>query len=69
MPMSGMPFVASSREPQHGPHVLKRRNKGEIIMNFERLARNLGFASVALAIIVGLCATIEYQPVIEVLAR
>jgi hypothetical protein len=42
---------------------------GEIIMTFERLARNLGFASVALAIIVGLCATIEYQPVIEVLAR
>jgi hypothetical protein len=42
---------------------------GEIIMTFERLARNVGFASVALAIIVGLCATIEYQPVIEVLAR
>jgi hypothetical protein len=42
---------------------------GEIIMNFERLARNLSFGSVAIAIIVGLCATIEYQPVIEVLAR
>jgi hypothetical protein len=42
---------------------------GEISMNFERLARNVGFGSVALAIIVGLCATIEYQPVIEVLAR
>jgi hypothetical protein len=38
-------------------------------MNFERFARNAGFASVALAIIVGLCATIEYQPVIEVLGR
>jgi hypothetical protein len=38
-------------------------------MNFERLARNLGFASAALAIVVGLCATIEYQPVIELLAR
>jgi hypothetical protein len=43
--------------------------RGEIIMNFERLARNVGFASVALAIIVGLCATIEYQPVIDLLAR
>jgi hypothetical protein len=38
-------------------------------MCFERLARNLGFASAALAIIGGLCATIEYQPVIELLAR
>jgi hypothetical protein len=38
-------------------------------MSFERLARNVGFASAALAIIVGLCATIEYQPLIEVLAR
>ena len=43
--------------------------KGEIIMNLDRLARNLGFASAALAIVVGLCATIEYQPVIELLAR
>ena len=43
--------------------------KGEIIMSFERLARNVGFASVALAIVAGLCATIEYQPVIDVLAR
>ena len=43
--------------------------KGETIMCFERLARNIGFASAALAIIVGLCATIEYQPVIELLAR
>jgi hypothetical protein len=38
-------------------------------MNFERLARNAGFASVALAIIVGLCAMIEYQPIIDPLAR
>ena len=38
-------------------------------MNIERLARNVAFASVAIAIIAGLCATIEYQPVIELLAR
>jgi hypothetical protein len=69
MPMSGMPFVASAREPQHVPHVLKRRNDRRDHMSFERIARNVGFGSVALAIIVGLCATIEYQPVIEVLAR
>jgi hypothetical protein len=69
MPVSGMPFVGSSREPQHAAHVLKRRNNGETIMNFERLARTAGFASVALAIVAGLCATIEYQPVIESLAR
>jgi hypothetical protein len=45
------------------------KSEGDIDMNIERLARNVGFASVALAIIVGLCATIEYQPVIEVLGR
>jgi hypothetical protein len=41
----------------------------ETIMSFERLARNAGFASAALAIVLGLCATIEYQPVIDLLAR
>jgi len=37
-------------------------------MSIERLARNLGFALAALAIVFGLGATIEYQPVANALA-
>lgn len=34
-----------------------------------RIARNLGFALAALAIIASVCLTIEYEPVINALAR
>jgi hypothetical protein len=38
-------------------------------MCIERLVRNIGFALAAVAIVIGLGATIEYQPVINALAR
>lgn len=38
-------------------------------MCIERLARNIGFALAAVAIVIGLGATFEYQPVINALAR
>ena len=38
-------------------------------MCIERLIRNIGFAIVAVGIIVGLGATIEYEPVLSALAR
>jgi hypothetical protein len=38
-------------------------------MCIERLVRNIGFALVAVGIVAGLSATIEYQPVLNALAR
>jgi hypothetical protein len=38
-------------------------------MCIEKLVRNVGFAIAAVAIVVGLGATIEYQPVLNALAR
>ena len=38
-------------------------------MCLERIARNLGFAIASLAIVAALGFTIEYQPVINALAR
>ncbi len=38
-------------------------------MCIERLVRNLGFALAAVGIVIGLSATIEYQPVLNALAR
>ena len=42
---------------------------GENIMSIERLARNAGFALAAVAIVFAVGFTIEYQPVINALAR
>jgi hypothetical protein len=38
-------------------------------MCIEKVVRNLGFALAAVAIVIGLGATIEYQPVLNALAR
>jgi hypothetical protein len=38
-------------------------------MSIERIARNAGFALVAIAIVCALGFTIEHQPVINALAR
>ena len=38
-------------------------------MCIEKLARNIGFALAAVGIVIGLSATIEYQPVLNALAR
>ena len=38
-------------------------------MCIEKLVRNLGFALAAVGIVIGLGATIEYQPVINALER
>jgi hypothetical protein len=38
-------------------------------MCIERLVRNIGFALAAVGIVVGLGATIEYEPVLSALAR
>jgi hypothetical protein len=61
-----MAFVRAVSD-QHHVHIdkLLRRN----VMCIERLVRNIGFALAAVAIVVGLGATIEYQPVINALAR
>ncbi len=42
-----------------------RRN----FMCIERLVRNIGFALAAVGIVIGLGATIEYQPVLNALAQ
>jgi hypothetical protein len=39
------------------------------VMCIERVVRNIGFALAAVAIVIGLGATIEYQPVLNALAR
>ncbi len=41
----------------------------EMDMNFERTLRNLGFAIASLAIVAAFGLTVEYQPVINALAR
>lgn len=38
-------------------------------MCIERFVRNLGFALAAVVVVLGLGATIEYQPVINALAQ
>ena len=38
-------------------------------MYIEKFFRNLGFAVASLAIVVGVAYTLEYQPVINALAR
>ena len=38
-------------------------------MCIERLVRNIGFALAAIAIVIGLGATIEFQPVANALAQ
>ena len=38
-------------------------------MCIEKVVRNIGFALAALAMVVGLSATIEYKPVVNALAR
>jgi hypothetical protein len=42
-----------------------RRN----IMCIEKVVRNFGFALAAAGIIIGLCATIEYQPLASALSH
>jgi hypothetical protein len=41
----------------------------EKTMDYERLARNAGFALAALAIVIALGFTIEFQPVVNALAH
>jgi hypothetical protein len=38
-------------------------------MSIERFIRNIGFGLAAVVVVLGLSATIEYQPVINALAR
>ena len=38
-------------------------------MCIERLVRNIGFALAAVGIVIGLGATIEYQPMLKALAQ
>ena len=38
-------------------------------MHIEKLIRNFGFALASLAIVVGVGFTVEYQPVLNALAR
>jgi hypothetical protein len=58
--------VDRNRKMQHGyPTTL---TNGEF-MTYEKLIRNAGFALAAVAIVMALGFTIEYQPVINALAR
>ena len=61
-----MAFVRALSNQQHA-HIDKLQRRS--VMCIERLVRNIGFALAAVAIVVGLGATIEYQPVINALAR
>ena len=56
-----MPGVYSSYELTN--------TSGEKVMCFEKIARNFGFALASIAIVAVLGFTIEYQPVINALAR
>ena len=44
-------------------------SSGERIMSFDKIVRNFGFALASVAIVAVLGFTIEYQPVINALAR
>jgi hypothetical protein len=70
MPVSGIAFVARGLEPHDAaPGTQAVPTTGEKKMCIERLARNAGFALVAIAIVAALGFTIEYQPVLNALAR
>jgi hypothetical protein len=66
MPTSGIAFV-SARRGQQDAHLFKPM--GATLMCLERIARNLGFALAAATIVAGFGFTIEYLPVISVLAQ
>ena len=53
----------------HRPSKMSLHRQRRNIMYIERLVRNLVFAIAAVAIVIGLSATIEYQPVLNALAK
>jgi hypothetical protein len=61
-------FVVDRNRKMHFGYSTTLTN-GENIMSIERLVRNAGFALAALAIVFAVGITIEYQPVINALAR
>jgi hypothetical protein len=70
MPVSGIAFVRFPREPDDATQLLKHHpTSRRTTMSIERIARNAGFALAAAAIVFALGFTIEYQPVINALAR
>jgi hypothetical protein len=68
MPHSGIAFVSRVRGSQDAP-VHKVQLQESSVMCIERLVRNFGFGLAAVVVVLGLSATIEYQPVINALAR
>jgi hypothetical protein len=69
MPVSGIAFVSSPAEPDDAFPATQGITSRRTTMCIEKLARNAGFALAAVAIVMALGFTIEYQPVINALAR
>jgi hypothetical protein len=69
MPVSGITFVGSPREPDDVDPATQATHQRRTAMSIERIARNAGFALAAVVIVFALGFTIEYQPVINALAR
>ena len=68
MPHSGIAFVSRARDA-HDAHMFFTHFKRSTIMCIERFVRNLGFALAAVGVVLGVGYTIEYQPVVNALAR
>jgi hypothetical protein len=68
MPGSDLAFVGKAREPDDALPVLKQHSSNIRRANM-RILRNLGFALASLAIVAAIGITVEYQPVINALAR
>jgi hypothetical protein len=62
-----MAFVSSAPDSQHAAHGFTYLER--TVMCIERIIRNLSFGLAALVIVLSVGLIIEYQPVINALAR
>jgi hypothetical protein len=67
MPHSGIAFVSRARGAQ--PLYMLTTDLEKAVMYIERIVRNAGFALASFAIVVGVGYTLEYLPVVNLLAR
>ncbi len=70
MPHSGIAFVGCAFGA-HDAHMFFTIffNKGIAVMSIDKLLRSAGFALASFAVVAGVGYTIEYLPVVNVLAR
>lgn len=67
MPHSGITFVSRARGAQ--PLHMFFTHLERAVMCIERFVRNAGFALASFAIVIGVGYTLEYLPVVNLLAR